>query len=297
MKDDNGGDAREDQPQSFGIYLRNARLERGISLEQVCHHTRINHNQLLAIEQEAHDYLPAEVYVTGFLRMYAQAVGADAEQAVTLYRKELHARKMTTRAESNKAGRRVKYWLRAWAVIFLIGGAAAVAYVYRPELVEMFGSHHPDRSKVAKEIPDQLQTGGQSAGDARPLAKKAAPKESELPGSGSPKEAAHRGSANKHADLDKGRSQARKNQGASSQVSGQRYLLKVVAREDNWIKIIRDSQKPEEFQLKAGNHLELPAESGYNILIGNAGGMDLFLNGRPVPVFGKSGQIVTMQVP
>ena len=142
-----------------------------------------------------------------------------------------------------------------------------------------------------------MQTKDRAVGDASPLARQAALKKAALTGKKPAQEADGKGPENRPVTLNQGSGQARRSQGASAQVSGHRYLLKVAAREDGWIKIIIDSQKPEEFHLQAGNHLQLPAESGYNILLGNAGGMELFLNGRPIPVFGKSGQIVTLQVP
>jgi hypothetical protein len=50
--------------------------------------------------------------------------------------------------------------------------------------------------------------------------------------------------------------------------------------------------------LKPGDLLELEASSGYNLLIGNAAGVQLTLNGKPVEKFlGKSGQVVTIQIP
>ena len=46
-----------------------------------------------------------------------------------------------------------------------------------------------------------------------------------------------------------------------------------------------------------GDRLALEAELGYNLLIGNAGGLSLTLNGEPVKVLGRSGQVVTIQIP
>ena len=64
---------------SFGRYLQAIRLEKKISLEQVSQQTRIGLGNLLLLEQEDHEQLPAEVYVKGFLRSYAKAVGADGD--------------------------------------------------------------------------------------------------------------------------------------------------------------------------------------------------------------------------
>jgi hypothetical protein len=39
------------------------------------------------------------------------------------------------------------------------------------------------------------------------------------------------------------------------------------------------------------------ATAGYNLLIGNASGLELKLNGEPVEISGKEGEIVNIQLP
>ena len=77
------------EPLSFGRYLQAIRLEKKISLEQVSQQTRIGLGNLLLIEQEDHAGLPVEVYVKGFLRSYAKAVGADGDEVIRRYESRL----------------------------------------------------------------------------------------------------------------------------------------------------------------------------------------------------------------
>ena len=74
---------------SFGRYLQAIRLEKKISLEQVAAQTRVGLELLLLVEQEDYDQLPAEVYVKGFLRSYAAAIGADGDEAIRRYESRL----------------------------------------------------------------------------------------------------------------------------------------------------------------------------------------------------------------
>jgi hypothetical protein len=39
------------------------------------------------------------------------------------------------------------------------------------------------------------------------------------------------------------------------------------------------------------------ASAGYNLLIGNAGGLELKLNGEPITISGKIGEVVSIQLP
>jgi transcriptional regulator with XRE-family HTH domain len=62
----------------IGITLRNARVQRGLTVDQVAQETRISPRFLEALEAEAFDELPAPVYVRGFLRSYANFLHLDA---------------------------------------------------------------------------------------------------------------------------------------------------------------------------------------------------------------------------
>ncbi|HYA04032.1 MAG TPA: helix-turn-helix domain-containing protein, partial [Syntrophobacteria bacterium] len=74
---------------SLGEYLRNERLSRGISLEEISRETRISMRMLQALEDGNTETLPAAVFVKAFLRGYAQKIGLDPEVVVLRYQ-DLH---------------------------------------------------------------------------------------------------------------------------------------------------------------------------------------------------------------
>ncbi|HIJ56801.1 MAG TPA: helix-turn-helix domain-containing protein [Deltaproteobacteria bacterium] len=76
-----------------------------------------------------------------------------------------------------------------------------------------------------------------------------------------------------------------------------KLLLKVAAVKETWIKVQIDGQDSKEYQLKTGDHLELEASSGFNLLMGDAKGVELTLDDKPFKVSGKDGQVVTVQIP
>ncbi len=73
--------------------------------------------------------------------------------------------------------------------------------------------------------------------------------------------------------------------------------LQIKALEETWVKIIVDNQEPKEYNLRAGEQLSEYATVGYNLLIGNASGLELTLNGEPVKISGKEGEVVNIQLP
>jgi cytoskeletal protein RodZ len=76
-----------------------------------------------------------------------------------------------------------------------------------------------------------------------------------------------------------------------------KYVLRIDAQEDTWMKIIIDNENSREYKLEPGDHLVLEASSHFNLLIGNAAGVKIKLNDKAVTVLGKSGEIVNLNLP
>lgn len=75
-----------EQQVSLGPLLRSWREERGLTLEQAEDVTKIRRRYLEALESESFAELPGEVYVRGFLRIYAEFLGLDPAEVLRLYR-------------------------------------------------------------------------------------------------------------------------------------------------------------------------------------------------------------------
>ena len=97
---------------SFGRYLQDIRLSKGISLETVAEETRIRIDTLLLIEGENHDKLPDEVFVKGFLRAFAKAIGADGDEAVRRYQIRLKVVQKLAKSEADLKITAGKFWGR-----------------------------------------------------------------------------------------------------------------------------------------------------------------------------------------
>ena len=72
----------------IGNSLREARLRRGTDFAQAELHTKIRGKYLRALEDEQFELLPAQTYVKGFLRTYAEYLGLDGQ----LYVDEFNSR-------------------------------------------------------------------------------------------------------------------------------------------------------------------------------------------------------------
>jgi cytoskeletal protein RodZ len=71
---------------SLGEKLRQAREEKGCTLEQVSRDTNIATRYLQALETEDFSDFPGEPYILGFLRNYSEYLGLDVQEQLSLYR-------------------------------------------------------------------------------------------------------------------------------------------------------------------------------------------------------------------
>lgn len=69
----------------IGNSLREARLRKRLEFREVEQATKIRSRYLRALEEEDFEALPAETYVRGFLRAYAEALGLDGQLYVDEY--------------------------------------------------------------------------------------------------------------------------------------------------------------------------------------------------------------------
>ena len=71
--------------EEFGAYLRAQRELRGVSLEEIFSETKIPLRHLEALEGNEQDDLPDEVFVKGYIKSYADAIGANADEVLIAY--------------------------------------------------------------------------------------------------------------------------------------------------------------------------------------------------------------------
>jgi len=256
---------------SFGRYLQQVRLEKGISLEAISKETRIRPEVLYAIEEENHENLPDEVFVRGFLRSYAKAIGADGDEAVRRYNARLGMIRRIDKSDTEITLSSRSFWPRLLlalaAVIALIGATLfGVSYFRNPE----------DTGQTAAESIAE-----QPAAAPAPEAAPTVTEDEERPTESAPV-----------ADIPPEPAPV-----VQTPPPPDKLTLDIEAVEDTWMKIIIDEQESNEFNLYPGDRIELEATSGYNLLIGNAGGVRLFLNDKPVEVPGGSGEVVNLELP
>jgi cytoskeleton protein RodZ len=115
----------------IGTSLREARVRQGVDLIEAERSTKIRSKYLRALEDERFELLPAQTYVKGFLRSYADYLGLDGQLYVDEYNSryvagEEEAPLRTRRSGQSPAHRRVE---SSVLLVALAGIAAVTALV------------------------------------------------------------------------------------------------------------------------------------------------------------------------
>lgn len=74
--------------QTTGEFLKNNRLSKGYSIEEISYKTKIKSDYIEAIENDSFGEGLSDVYIKGFLKSYASVLGIDKEKVLALYRRD-----------------------------------------------------------------------------------------------------------------------------------------------------------------------------------------------------------------
>lgn len=73
----------------IGAVLKQARLQKGVSLEEVSRQTFIKLHYLYALEEGQMEQLPAPVYTSGYIRQYARLLALDEAALIRQYHAQI----------------------------------------------------------------------------------------------------------------------------------------------------------------------------------------------------------------
>jgi cytoskeletal protein RodZ len=151
----------------LGQLLKEARKEKGITLEQLEETTKIRRRYLEAIEDGDYHVLPGNFYVRAFIKSYAEAVGLDPNEVLRMYRNVIPAADLEPEMQPIRRPRRndnnaekVMKWashLLVWLFPLFI---AAVIYYFIHSSAEV-----KPRIQEGPPITDRMEQGTEQPGD------------------------------------------------------------------------------------------------------------------------------------
>jgi cytoskeleton protein RodZ len=296
---------------AVGAFLRELRVKRGLSLDELSRVTRVARPHLEALEDDAFASLPAPVFTRGFIRAYCQAVGVAPEDALARYDGR-EARDgavpppsrttVVASHSSHEADPRTRSAILVSFVLLVVLGVAlfAVALVTQPAR-EQRAERIPAPARVPdKNAPPVAAITSAQEPATRPIppptvkspparvpepvrpVPPSAPSAAPVPPIASVAPVAPSGPRPWMPQV----------QSATTGVSTP-YRLVARVSEPTWIRVRTEDGRTSEETVPAGAVREWVSNRPFMITIGNAGGVSFELNGRSLPSFGASGTVIS----
>ncbi|MGM0421989.1 MAG: RodZ domain-containing protein [Pseudomonadota bacterium] len=305
----------------IGEYLQKIREEQGYSLQDVSSAINVRKGQLRAIEEGKIDLLPGKIYGVGFVKSYAGFLELDAEAAGNQFKLEHYAAPPPSEEEqaekkkqeeklmsgSGERDNRVPSLL-VIIVAAIILAASFIGWTYfQPDDTEL--------QKVLNNIPDAPEvevassdidvpvTPGQA--DENTTAEETVNQQDNissvttttLPKLNSPSSDENTASPEPQPQIssqEQAETQPLKlNETKKLQKRNSNSRVTLRANADSWVKITNSSGRSL-FQkvLRPGDEFMVPNEKGLVMATGNAGGLDIYIDGEQINPIGRSGDIM-----
>lgn len=282
----------------LGALLRNERENRGLSHEQLAQITRLRKHFLVAMENEEWQDLPPSVFVKGFIKSYAKALGLDEEKLLDLYKSAVpdDVALPTPIMEPKKSKRGIFI-----ALALCLGAVALALYIWIARPLPEQTSVQTEKGLTAEIQEEPAQAApplDQEMEKRAPLKKQEETVETSKPSVG-PAEVAIPESEPEEKEPTKQPSDEDLSTPARAEIpepADWRVLTGIVHLR-TWIRIYIDDEAPKEYILQPGSRPQWKAKRGFYVLLGNAAGMDFEFDGKDIKDIGELGQVVSLRLP
>jgi len=288
----------EDATTDIGAHLREARERAGITLRTIAANTKISVPTLEALERNDVTRLPGGIFIRAFVRAYAREVGLDPEDAVRRFvarfpdaaieespqRYEANPEKIDVDAQpaTGRLWRVVGWSLPLVLVIVYFGFGGRLSFLREPAQpaaprAEQQAEQTPPApaapvltTPVSLATPEPAPATSAGAAD-----RAAAPAADTLAGAGeSPAQV-------KPADTPE-----------AAAATG-RFQLALTSRGRCWVTVRSNGKVVFTGTMNAGDRQDLEIGGNVSLTVGNAGVVDVVINGQPARPLGGEGQVVT----
>lgn len=246
----------------LGKELKELRLLKGLTLKQLSELTRINIKYLEYLEQNNFTFLP-EVYVRSFLKTYVKFLGGDEKKFLEMFEEVLHPKinveiELQPSIETEKVESSSK---KIQSEKFLIGKTNILTL----KNILFFGS----AIILIIVILSLLFTQKSRESNVAPV---------------------------KSEDVMFEAIKENKTQNFSNFASSDSLVLGINATDSVWIQVKMDDSKIEEVYMRIGDTKKFKAKEEFQLLVGNAGAIALYLNETELPFSGVKGSVKRLKI-
>jgi cytoskeleton protein RodZ len=283
---------------SIGETLRRERQKRNLQLDQVSRELKISTRFLEAIEKEQFDRLPGGVFAKSFVRQYARMLDIDEEEAAAEVQRSLAPSSLPQFAEAAPkpgASHTVEFaprvdsissrpfasgsWLPALALVVAVMLGCSLVYGWW---------QRDHRQASASSAPKPLRPATVRASNTPPQLP-APPPEAAAPVQEPP--------VQQPATEANGASASPAGAAASElRPAGAVKVEITTADEPVWVLARTDGKFAFSGTLEPNQTRTVDADGTVLLRLGNAGGVAITVNGKPIPAVGPKGQVRTVQL-
>ncbi len=287
---------KDAQDQTVGKFLQQERERKGVSLEAVSKATRISWKSLEALEGDDFAALPAPIFIRSFLKTYASFLGLNPDKVIAQYETQTGIIGISSikGTQPEKGFPRIFFLMIISFLVVLVGvgiywfsSSGKIFKAHSPAPVSSSPGPSPVTEKNPPSSPDSPspQEKMNAPEKAQPLPKEEVRPSPPAPPVSQPSSTPPAASS----EIAPGAPLEEKKE--------RRHILRMQAREQTWVRVQTDDQPEFEVLLEPKEKAVWTARREMKITLGNAGGVDMVFNGKKVPAFGESGQVVRFQFP
>ncbi len=284
--------------ESVASTLKSEREKRNISLSQIAADTRISLRHLESLEEGRYGDLPGGMYNRAFLRAYCDKLNLDQKEIVRRFEEELELAPHAERLPKQKVfvpqnTRSLKISpIAVWSLMLLI--SASGLFFSRKWITAVLSPYFTRTQTASVRLEPARPSDNVQANEPSLPTSSPATEISVTPGAAT--DGLPASNAASLASMD-GPNHLTVLSSSSELASGVPLLqLEITATQECWISIEHDGNLAVRKLLVPGEVQSLNAAERFLIRVGNAGGVNLKINGKPAKPLGKAGQVIDLLI-
>ncbi|NET55753.1 MAG: helix-turn-helix domain-containing protein [Symploca sp. SIO2E6] len=237
--------------EELGSYLHQFRTQKSITLEEVAQRTRIQARLLRAIEEGRLDQLPEPVYIKGFIKRFADALGLNGTEFASTFPTGEGLQLIKPSWRHMRAAQLRPLHLYLLYIFLVIGAVNGLSYLVKRSAIQAIQPLDIREQTYQLPAPENEQ----------------------------PREKQQRIAPNKATNV------------TQQAQDGKQVQVNVILKAESWIRVVVDGKTEFEGVLPEGTQRTWVAKEKLSVRAGNAGGVEVAYNDQTGKRLGAPGEV------
>lgn len=266
---------------NIGEKLKNKRLEKGISIEEIQKKTKIRTKYLQAIEENNFDIIPGTVYAKAFIKEYARQLNLDEREIIDEYQKIVNVKKVKEIKDNNEEKNDDKNIFKYISVITIVIVLIILSFLLYRMFFKNSGTQEMQKNtltteEIAKEENRNIEENEADDSEDAGIQTNDTDKNEEL--------------KNGNIDQDIG------NESENIARYEDDNTIEVIAENKSWLQVTADGQKVFEDFISPGGSSKFSADEKIELKIGNGAAIKIKSGNKIFGPFGKEEEVIKVDI-